>query len=761
MVRPALAVFFVAFFSATATAQTTVVTGTVVDARTGQALANVVISIDNPQLSIDTDAVGHFELTVPAGQHVLTASFVGYALFRQAVAVNPGENPPLLIRLSEGAGQFEERVTVAGNAPDRAESVPAGVSLHGREFQALRGITLDDPLRAMQSLPSVAATDDFYSEFAVRGNAFRHVGLVVDGIPSKYLMHSVYGITDGGSIAIINSDAVGSLSLLPGTYPEQFGRHLGAQVGIELREGDREKVRTRAGLSGTSAAFLTEGPLPGHRGSWLASARRSYLDLLLKRIDEENSLAFGFTDAEAKVVLDVTRRHQLEALVIAGASQFNEKPDNLGTNDEADINGHTWLSALTWRYTPSARFAVTHKAYATGLTFLNRNRTGGVLDTSSSADLGWRADATAALRPGVLFEFGADAQHLAARHRHDRALNDGTELTTLADYNRTGRAFSGYVQAAVTPLSRVTITPGVRGDYWGPTTESTASPWILADVALTSTTHLRGGTGVYRQFADFEQIAGLQGGGDRLRAETAQHVDLGLSQQLPRDLTLQITGYLRNEDDVLWTPGSEPRRVSPNTFRLGLSNAPWINVLRGRARGVELVLRRDSPTRLSGWAGYAFGRDRYTDTATGDTFWADYDQRHALSLFGQYRLSNRTTIGAKFRYGSNYPLVGYIGAQPVSSGTPPLLGGSQPLFYALVDTRNTLRLPSYARLDVRADRTFTWSGRRVTLFGEVANALNHENLRNVPYGVDRRGRVLEPTDTLLPIVPSAGLVIEF
>jgi hypothetical protein len=43
----------------------------------------------------------------------------------------------------------------------------------------------------------------------------------------------------------------------------------------------------------------------------------------------------------------------------------------------------------------------------------------------------------------------------------------------------------------------------------------------------------------------------------------------------------------------------------------------------------------------------------------------------------------------------------------------------------------------------------------------VANALNHQNLRNVPYGVDRRGRVQEPIDTLLPIVPSAGLVIEF
>jgi len=51
------------------------------------------------------------------------------------------------------------------------------------------------------------------------------------------------------------------------------------------------------------------------------------------------------------------------------------------------------------------------------------------------------------------------------------------------------------------------------------------------------------------------------------------------------------------------------------------------------------------------------------------------------------------------------------------------------LFYQLVDERNGLRLPAYARLDLRADRTFTWSSRRVTLFAEVANTLNRRNLR--------------------------------
>ena len=95
----------------------------------------------------------------------------------------------------------------------------------------------------------------------------------------------------------------------------------------------------------------------------------------------------------------------------------------------------------------------------------------------------------------------------------------------------------------------------------------------------------------------------------------------------------------------------------------------------------------------------------------------------------------------------------------VRDGQRPRSGQSQQ--HQLVEARNTLRLPAYARLDIRADRTFTWSRRRFTLFGEVANALNHRNLRNVPYDVDRSGHVFDPTGSLLPILPSAGFVIEF
>jgi hypothetical protein len=761
MSRAGLTLILITMCSLTSMAQTSGIAGIVIDNRTGQPLAGVIIAIKDQPLFVQSDADGRFRIDLPPGQYALTVTLVGYAIVSRTVDVAAGGTPDVTIRLSEGAGAFEEHVTVSGRAAPDVSAAPASVSLYGRDLQALRGATLDDPFRALNAVPSAGSTDDFYSEFAVRGSPFRQVGLAVDGIPSRYLMHAVYGTTDGGSIAMVNSDAVGSISLMPGGYPQRIGRHLGAEVDLSLRDGDRDRPRFRAGLSGTSAALLAEGPLKGHRGSWLVSARRSYLDLLLKRIDPEGSFAFGFTDGEAKVVFDLTPKHQLQVLALAGMAGFEEQPEELGPNDEAQIDGHSWLTGLTWRFTPSPRFSATQRVYATGLSFRNLNKTGGVLDDSASADAGWRGDAQVSVRPGVLVEFGADAQSLTARHARSRAVNDRQDLTLLNQYDQHGRAAGAHAQVVWQPLRHITIAPGARVDDWGPTGTSTASPWLTAEFGVTSGTRVRVGTGVYRQFADLEQINGIHGGGDALRPEVDRHLDLGIEQRLPLGTVLQATWYARDESDVLWTPGSEPRRLADGSIQAGRGDAPWVNTLDGRARGVEIVIRRDAPSGLSGWAGYAYGRLRYTEVATGESFWGDYNQRHALSLFAYYRFSSRTTVGAKFRYGSNYPIFGYIGQAAAAPGAPPLFGGEQPLFYSLSDSRNTLRLPAYARFDVRADHAFTWGPRRLTLFAELTNMLNHQNLRNVPYGVDRAGRVFGPTDTLLPIVPSAGLLIEF
>jgi hypothetical protein len=741
----------------TASAQDLAISGTVIDARTTKPLAHVLVAVEGQPVFTETDDQGRFTLTVPHGSDRLVISLVGYALQRYRLAAGPTA-APLEIALAEGTGPFEQQLTVAGSAAPEAESTPAGATLHAREFQALRGVTLDDPMRALHALPAATSTDDFYSEFSIRGLGFQHAGMTVDGVPTRYLMHSVHGVSDGGSITMLNSDAIQSLSLLPGGYPQRQGRRIGAEIDIAMRDGDRSRFRARGGLSGTSATVVAEGPLAS-RGSWLVSARRSYLDLLLNRIEDGSSLAFGFTDSEAKVVFDLTAAHQLQALAIIGTSQFDEKPEELGLNDEAQVNGRTWLSAVTWRYSPSPRFSVSQRVFATGLFFHNVNKTGETLDRSHANDYGWRTDGMFAAGRHVI-EFGGDAQGRTRDRTAYRSLNDAPVLSPVAAFTAHGAEASAYAQVSLHAGAALTVTPGIRIDKWNAPLEPTASPWLTASVAVTPSTRLRAGGGIYRQPADLEQQAGPNGGGSALRPERADHVDVSVEQSLPWTSTLTAGWFAREEQDVLWTPGAEPRR-NDGVVQLGRGDARWVNDLSGRARGVEVIVRRDAPAGLSGWAAFAHLSHRYTSASTGESFRSDAEQRNAVSLFGYYPLSNRTTVGLKFRYGSNYPRTGYLAEQQPGPGVLPLFGGGPPLFVVLADRRNALSLPAYARLDARIDRTFMWQRRRLTLFAEVANVLNRTNLRNVPYDIDRNGRVSGGTASMLPILPSAGIVIEF
>lgn len=745
--------------ASTAGAQTATVSGRVIDARSKAPLKDVVVQAEHQSLFAETDSTGAFTLSLPPGKYTISASVIGYAIVRQVVDVAIGSTQTLVIELSEGVGSYAEQVTVAGEARDATDRAPGGSVLHGRDLQALRGVMLDDPLRAVQALPSATSTDDFYSEFSVRGTTFRQIGLAIDGIPAPYLIHSIHAVTDGGSIAMVNSEALGAVSLRPGSYPQRLGRRLGAQVDLTTRDGSRDGFHGRVGLSGTSANAIIEGPIANGRGTWLASVRRSYLDFLLDRIDPEGSFGFGFSDALAKVTFDVNPRHQLQMLTVIGRSLFDEAPEDLGVNDEALAKSRAWLTAGTWRFAPSARLVVSQRLYVTGMDFRNTNKNGEALDRGDAKDVGWRADVTFSPREGWILESGGDVLHMTAGRARQRTFDGAPAPTTLSIYSASQRAASVYAQLSAR-VGRVTLTPGGRVDHWQAIDATESSPWITGEWAITGDMQLRGGAGIYRQFPDLTLLNGLNGNA-HLRPERATHVDLGIVRTFANSISLQVTGYRRDEHDVWRAVDAEPRRLPDGTIVLGRGDAQWSNRLTGRAHGIEAVVRRDASDSLSGWIGYAYSQHRYDDAITGERFWSDYDQRHSMSAYALYRLSNRTSVGAKLRYGSNYPIHGYIGRQTLSPNAPPLLGGERPLFFGLTDTRNTLRLPAYARLDVRADRLVSWWGRRVTLFVEVANALNRRNERNVPYSVGRNGQVSGVTDSLLPIVPSAGFVMEF
>ena len=384
---------------------------------------------------------------------------------------------------------------------------------------------------------------------------------------------------------MVNSEALGAASLLPGSYPQRLGRRLGAEVELTTRDGNRSGVHGRAGLSGTSANAIVEGPLAGGKGAWVASVRRSYLDFLLDRIDPEGSFGFGFSDALGKVTFDVNPRHQLQLLTIAGRSTFDEAPEDITVNDEAVARSRGWLAAATWRFTPGPRLAMTQRVYATGMRFRNVNEHDTLLDGGEASDLAWRADVTLAPSARWIVDVGGDVVRTRAANTRQRTLDGADAPQVLSDYTASGRAASAYAQITAR-LGRLRLAPGARFDYWQPTDTTTTSPWITGELDIAGGLSLRGGGGVYRQFPALTVLNGLNGN-PNLRPERATHADLTIAQALPNAITVQITGFRRDERDVLWAAGSEPRALPEGGFVLGRGDAQWSNRLTGRARGIE------------------------------------------------------------------------------------------------------------------------------------------------------------------------------
>ena len=254
--------------------------------------------------------------------------------------------------------------------------------------------------------------------------------------------------------------------------------------------------------------------------------------------------------------------------------------------------------------------------------------------------------------------------------------------------------------------------------------------------------------GEHAQFPSFLQLHGEHGNAE-LRAERSRHLAAALERDLGGRTRLRLEAYDQDESGGLFTPAAE-WRIAGGRIRAPDPAPPFDNALQGRSRGVEVMLQRRSANGLSGWLAYALrpraGARRAppvcasTPTSTSAT---------PLTGYGSVRVSETLNLSAKFRYGSGFPIAGYF--RHAADGG-----------FALSDERNTVRAGVYSRLDLRANKTWIFRSWKLTVFGELLNALGHTNRRYSGFDLDRRtGRVFIESDTLFPRLPSLGVTADF
>jgi hypothetical protein len=738
--------------AASAGAQTGEVRGVVSDSSGGERLARIEIALPASGLRAITGAEGRFAIAgVPAGEHTLRVSTVGYRMLNLPFTLAAGESKEFEIALTPDVLRRTETVEVrAGPFEIETEEQPSRVTLGGTEAKNLASVLADDPLRAVQALPGVASNDDFDARFSIRGAGYHRVGLYYDGILMHSPFHTLKGEQSTGSMTVLNGDMIEEMTLDTGAFAARYADRTAAVLDIRPREGSRVARSVRATASASNAGVLAEGPLGrGRRGSWLAAARKSYLQYLIKRTSDDPTLAFGFTDAQGRVSHDLGRSATVTLSVAQGIADLDRSDavSRLGANSLMLAGYRTTTAVAGWRAAPTSRLVIQSRGAWMRERYENRNRDSLALAAGLYGEWAWNTDATWNFSGAGALDAGWTMRRVRDNGLSNYYQYNPFAVRRLEDYRGHGLREGGYAEPHwSTPGGRVTLSAGVRWDRHSVSGQAATSPRASVAFAPFSGTRLRLGWGQYAQFPEIDSFF-TAAGGRWLAPERATHAVAEIEQRLGERTRVRVAFYDRQDRDLLFRSWYDPRLVGGRIL-VPPAAPPIRNALRGYARGFEVFVQRRSANKLSGWVSYSYGHARLEDRIARTRFDADEDQRHSANAFVSYRVRPSVNLSVRWVSGSGFPVPGYF-----------RMDGSR---YYLAAGRNQVRLPVYHRADFRINKSRSFDRWKLTVYGEVINLLNHRNYRYDSFGGynGTTGAATVRLGRMFPVIPSAGVMFE-
>jgi len=144
----------------------------------------------------------------------------------------------------------------------------------------------------------------------------------------------------------------------------------------------------------------------------------------------------------------------------------------------------------------------------------------------------------------------------------------------------------------------------------------------------------------------------------------------------------------------------------------------------GRSYGAQVIVRRDCGRKgPCGLLSYTLSRSLRRAPAEAEWRLLDYDQTHVLTAMLAHRW-RRWFAGARLRYTTGMPRTPVVGAYYDSSA-----GAYRPI----LGLENSVRLPAFVELDLRAERTWEGDSLQFTVSLEITNASNHANTEEIVY----------------------------
>lgn len=741
--------------------QTGSVMGDVADRNTQSFIEGVVVKVIGTELGTITKEDGSFEIkNIPVGTYEIQFTSVAYKSFIESnVVILPGKTMMLEIQLE---GIATEEVVVESSRFQKPNDV--STSFKSLTFEELRRSPggFEDIGRIVQTLPGVAIGSDGRNDINVRGGSPSENLFIVDGFQVNNINHFGSQGATGGPVSIINLDFVKEVNFLTGGFSVRYGDRLSSVVDIKLRNGSMDKFFGKINLSGIGFGANLEGPLPTkNKGSWIVSARRSYLDLVF------NAAGFSFvpeyTDFQARLHYHVNNNNFLTFSSFGAIDKvrFNNsteenRQDNerILTNNQqsysSSIGLKTLLSANSFSNISISRnfsnYFFSKRDSDFNETFRNDSKEGVVL---IKAEYSLKAGNSSYINIGTGGQFikldydiykTPDTLDYIDPVTGNKIVVPGVNVF---ENKRTYKAFA-YAELVQNFLKRFKITAGLRYDYFDLINyKNYFSPRVSLSATITPMLSLNLAYGIFYQSPSYIWLAAVQ---DNLNLKDirADHYIAGAEFLFDESTKLTLEFYYKDYRNY---PVStvRPYQILANNSGFETENSFGLESLVssgiGKATGIELFIQKTLTKSLYGTISLSYSDVKYK-AYDGTERRSDFDNRYIVNISGGYKLGTSWEFSAKFRLAGGRPYT------PINS----LDGTINYTYY------NSQTLPVYHRLDFRAEKRWFFSKWTLTTYIDIQNAYNRQNISVYRWDKFKKEIV---TDKNIGILPSIGLSAEF
>ena len=727
------------------------ITGKISDKNTQEALPFVNLQIIGTSKAATSDENGKFQITnIPVGTYNIQFSYVGYknqTLYN--IVINSGNESTFQIEMESLNTELKALEVSAKKETAFTGSLETPLSvqrLTTEEIKANPGGNFDIS-KVIQILPGVGGGvggGSFRNDIIIRGGGSNENVFYLDGIEVPVINHFQTQGSSGGPQGMLNVSFIEDVKLSSSAFDAKYDNALSSVFQFKQKSGNPNHVQGNLRLSATELATTLEGPL-SKKTTFLASARRSYLELLFKALDlpirpnywdfqtkishqfnPKTSLIFVGLGAIDDFSFAVSKNYSAEkAAIINSSPTINQWNYTVGVSLKRLINNGFWnLSLSRNMFDNQIEKSEDNESVATSEKTLNLN--------SREAENKLRFDVTKnisgwKLTYGVmsqLVKYDNDTYNVIRKKIVDEngaiiqpqfAINFSSPIDPFFKYG-------AFFQAGKR-IKNLGISGGIRTDMnsfteTGMNPLKTISPRLSMSYYLNTKWSLNASVGRYFKLPPYTILGFANNSGSLVNKnaeyQISNHFVVGTEYMPNESFRFTLEGFYKKYKNM---PVSKSKGIS--LANLGadfnvLGNEEVVFSGKGNTYGIEFFAQKKLTKRFFGVFSYTFYRSLFSGL-DGKMISSSWDNRHLLSTAFGYKFKRNWELGMKFRLQGGAPY------SPIDLKTSQYNFISQGVTFYDYSKLNTLRLGAFNSSDIRLDKKINFKKTALDLYLDVTN----------------------------------------